>query len=226
MTDYRASFDAVITFSNGGDLSVHGFRVDLPSAQATREEIAALFVASLGLLMTDEVVLSGVEVFAEPHKGTRGGPSDSAGAPVTGGGRLVDLTTPATRVHLPAGGLELVRAVDLPAVVVRLGGARGTEIGVGALAAFDVRGRAVLLEADGRALTDEAQAWLAGQETALVGVDALFAGSALTAAGIPVVEALTALDDLPPLGARFTAAPPVGDLAGPVAVRAFARLPY
>ncbi|MFI6599762.1 hypothetical protein ACIBHX_26240 [Nonomuraea sp. NPDC050536] len=225
MTDYRASFDAVITFSNGGDLSVHGFRVDLPSARANREEIAALFVASLGLLMTDEVVLSNVEVFAEPHKGTRGGPSDAKEAAVADGGRLVDLTTAATRIHLPAGGLDLARTVDLPAVVVRLAGARGAEIGVGALAAFDVRGKAVLLEAGGRALTAEAQAWLAGQGAALVGADASFAGSALTAAGIPAVEALTALDDLPPLGATFTAVPPAGDLAGPVVVRAFARLP-
>jgi arylformamidase len=29
MTEYRASFDASISFSNGGDLAVHGFRVDV-----------------------------------------------------------------------------------------------------------------------------------------------------------------------------------------------------
>ncbi|NUR92137.1 MAG: hypothetical protein HOY71_49385 [Nonomuraea sp.] len=67
MTDHRAMFDASIVFSNGGDLTVHGFRVDLPSASASEPEIAALFVASLGLLMTDEVVLTNVEVFHEPH---------------------------------------------------------------------------------------------------------------------------------------------------------------
>ncbi len=33
-------------------------------------------MASLGLLMTDTVRLEHVEIFAEPHKGTRGGPSD------------------------------------------------------------------------------------------------------------------------------------------------------
>ncbi len=75
MTDYRASFDAEIRFSNGGDLAAHGFRVDLPSADADEAEIAALFVASLGLLMTDAVRLSNVRIFAEPHKGTRGGPA-------------------------------------------------------------------------------------------------------------------------------------------------------
>jgi hypothetical protein len=36
MTDYRASFDAAINFSNGGGLAVHGFRADLPSADTTR----------------------------------------------------------------------------------------------------------------------------------------------------------------------------------------------
>jgi len=75
MTDYRASFDAVVTFSNGGDLAVHGFRVDAPDADVNEGGIAALFVASLGLLMTDTVELSNVQIFAEPHKGTRGGPS-------------------------------------------------------------------------------------------------------------------------------------------------------
>jgi len=91
MTEYRASFDAVINFSNGGDLSVHGFRVDVPGPDVDQAEIAALFVASLGLLMTDTAELSNVEVFAEPHKGTRGGPSDHATGPTDAGGRLVEL---------------------------------------------------------------------------------------------------------------------------------------
>ncbi|MFI9595154.1 hypothetical protein [Nonomuraea sp. NPDC052265] len=41
MTDHRASFDARITFGNGGDLTVHGFRVDLPGPGASEGEIAA-----------------------------------------------------------------------------------------------------------------------------------------------------------------------------------------
>jgi arylformamidase len=60
MTDYRASFDAAITFSNGGDLTAHGFRVDAPSPDIDENGIAALFVASLGLLMTDSVTLANV----------------------------------------------------------------------------------------------------------------------------------------------------------------------
>ena len=41
MTEYRASFDATVSFSNGGDLTVHGFRVDVPSPDVSEAEIAA-----------------------------------------------------------------------------------------------------------------------------------------------------------------------------------------
>ena len=54
--------------------------------------IAALFVASLGLLMTDSVTLTKVEIFAEPHKGTRGGPSDHRRGGRPEDGRLVELS--------------------------------------------------------------------------------------------------------------------------------------
>ena len=91
MTEYRASLDAMIRFSNGGDLTAHGFRVDVPSPDMDEAAIAALFVASLGLLMTDSVTLSNVEIFAEPHKGTRGGPSDHSRSLAAAGGRLVEL---------------------------------------------------------------------------------------------------------------------------------------
>ena len=92
MTEYRASFDATIRFSNGGDLTAHGFRLDVPSPDMDEDAIAALFVASLGLLMTDSVTLANVEIFAEPHKGTRGGPSDHSRGGPPAGGRLVELS--------------------------------------------------------------------------------------------------------------------------------------
>ena len=92
MPEYRASFDASISFSNGGGLTARGFRVDVPSPDVGEAEIAALFVASLGLLMTDAVRLDHVEIFAEPHKGTRGGPSDhGTGQPGPAAGPLVEL---------------------------------------------------------------------------------------------------------------------------------------
>ena len=303
MTEYRASFDATINFSNGGDLTVHGFRVDVPGPGADEAEIGALFVASLGLLMTDTVELSNVEVFAEPHKGTRGGPSDVPAPPTAAGGRFAELghvirpgmitypglpgpqitpylTREASREHYAPGtefaidqltligntgtyldapyhrypggadlsAIPLARTVDLPAVVVRVTGARQRGIDVGALAAHDVQGRAVLLHtgddarfgtpayATGRHfLTRAGAAWLAGHGAALVGIDALNiddtadgerpAHTLLLAAGIPIVEHLTGLDQLPPAGARFTAVPLRIEGFGTIPVRAFARLP-
>jgi kynurenine formamidase len=82
MTDYRALFDADVTFLNGGGLQAQGFRLDLPTGKTTggttggptEDEIAELFVRHLGLLMVDQVRLSNVSVVAEPHKGSRGVP--------------------------------------------------------------------------------------------------------------------------------------------------------
>lgn len=301
--EYRASFDAIIRFSNGGDLIAHGFRVDVPSPDVDEAAIAALFVASLGLLMTDSAELSNVEIFAEPHKGTRGGPSGQAHGPAAAGGQLVELshvikagmitypglpgpeispylTREASRERYAPGtefvidrltmvgntgtyldapyhryhggadlsGITLAQTADLPAVVARITGARQPGIDVGALAALDVRGRAVLLHTGDDArfgspayaesrhfLTRAGAAWLADHEAALVGIDALNiddtadaqrpAHTVLLAAGIPVVEHLTGLGQLPPAGARFTAVPLRIERFGSIPVRAFARLP-
>jgi kynurenine formamidase len=303
MTEYRASFDAAIRFSNGGDLTAHGFRVDVPSPDVDEAAIAALFVASLGLLMTDSVQLSNVEIVAEPHKGTRGGPSDHGGGQPAARSRLVELshviragmitypglpgpeitpylTREASRQHYAAGtafaidrltmvgntgtyldapyhrypggadlsGVPLAGTADLPTVVVRVTDAPQPGVDVGALAAVDVRGMAVLLHtgddarfgspgyAEGRHfLTRAGAAWLADHEAALVGIDALNiddtadgerpAHSLLLAAGIPVVEHLTGLGQLPPTGALFTATPLRVEGMGTIPVRAFARLP-
>jgi kynurenine formamidase len=303
VTEYRASLDAAVSFSNGGDLAVHGFRVDLPSPDVGEAEIAALFLASLGLLMTDSVELSNTRVFAEAHKGTRGGPSDRRSAPATTTGRLVELshviraglttypglpgpvitphlTRQASRQHYAPGtefaidkltlvgntgtyldapyhrypdgadlsAIRLEQTVDLPAVVVRMAGAPQHGIDVGALAALDVHGTAVLLHTGDDArfgtpayaenrhfLTRAGATWLVDHGAALVGIDALNiddtddaerpAHSLLLAAGIPVVEHLTGLGQLPPTGARFTALPLRIEATGTIPVRAFARLP-
>jgi arylformamidase len=133
-------------------------------------------------------------------------------------------------------------------VVVRVTDAPQPGVDVGALAAVDVRGMAVLLHtgddarfgspgyAEGRHfLTRAGAAWLADHEAALVGIDALNiddtadgerpAHSLLLAAGIPVVEHLTGLGQLPPTGALFTATPLRVEGMGTIPVRAFARLP-
>jgi kynurenine formamidase len=144
--------------------------------------------------------------------------------------------------------IPLARTVDLPAIVVRLTGVPQQGIDVGALAGLDVAGAAVLLHtgddarfgspayAEGRHFLTRAGAeWLAANGAALVGIDALNiddiddgerpAHTLLLAAGIPIVEHLTGLDQLPPTGARFTAVPLRIEGLGTVPVRAFARLP-
>lgn len=92
MTEYRAVFDADVTFRNGGGLQVQGFRLDIPGPTVDDSELTALLVRHLGLLMVDRVRLSDVRVVAEPHAGSRGGPSDPAAAPDAPSHRLVELS--------------------------------------------------------------------------------------------------------------------------------------
>ncbi len=87
-TQHRACFDAEVTFLNGGGLQARDFRIDVPDKEITEPDLAQLFVRHLGLLMVDQVTLSGVRVFPEAHKGSRGVPE---GVPASNG-RLIDLS--------------------------------------------------------------------------------------------------------------------------------------
>ncbi|MFN8170536.1 MAG: cyclase family protein [Candidatus Nanopelagicales bacterium] len=89
--EFRADVDATVSFSNGGRIVVEGFRLDLPGPTTTDDEVAALLVAALGLLMADRVEVTRLEVVAEQHKGTRGGPS-AAAAGTADARRLVELS--------------------------------------------------------------------------------------------------------------------------------------
>jgi arylformamidase len=91
MSTYRARFDASVSFTNGGGLQVHGFLVDVPSADVTPEQVGEVFLDSLGLLMAGEVVLENLEIVEAPHKGTRGGPA-AAGQPSGGRAQYVELS--------------------------------------------------------------------------------------------------------------------------------------
>jgi kynurenine formamidase len=92
VTDYRASFDADVTFLNGGGLQAQGFRLDVPTADVGTDELAELFVRHLGLLMVDRVRLRDVRVVAAQHKGSRGGPATGPGPAGPGERRLVELS--------------------------------------------------------------------------------------------------------------------------------------
>ena len=43
MPEYRAHFDAVVEFVNGGDLRTQGFRLDVPSELVSQGEVSRLF---------------------------------------------------------------------------------------------------------------------------------------------------------------------------------------
>ncbi len=66
---YRVQFDAEVTFQNGGRLAVEEFRLDIPGKDIGDEELAALFVRSLGLLMVGTIRIANKRVLQQQHKG-------------------------------------------------------------------------------------------------------------------------------------------------------------
>jgi kynurenine formamidase len=87
MAEYRAVFDADVTFLNGGGLQTQGFRLDVPGRGATEADVADLFVRHLGLTMVADVRLRDLHVVAEAHRTPAGRPP--AAEP---GARLVELS--------------------------------------------------------------------------------------------------------------------------------------
>ncbi|MFI1031764.1 cyclase family protein [Streptomyces sp. NPDC020951] len=144
-------------------------------------------------------------------------------------------------------GLPLSGLTDLDGIVVRVLGTDRRAVDRELLLPHDVTGRAVLIhtgwdrhwgtEQYGSGhpyLTADAAAWLVEQRAALVGMDSLNiddtedgarpAHTTLLAAGVPVVEHLRGLEQLPPHGFRFHAAPPAVEEMGTFPVRAYALL--
>ncbi|MFJ4187208.1 cyclase family protein [Kitasatospora sp. NPDC089509] len=145
-------------------------------------------------------------------------------------------------------GLPLAGLVDLDGLVVPALDAPDRAVDPSALLPYRVTGRAVLIRtgwdrhwgtdrygAGGHPfLSAQGAAWLVAQRPALVGIDSLNiddttdlarpAHSALLEAGIPLVEHLRGLEQLPPEGFRFHAAPPAVAGMGSFPVRAYAVL--
>ena len=141
-------------------------------------------------------------------------------------------------------GLPLEKSVNLKGIVVSTSAQNA--IDSGAFESLDVRGKAVLVRTDwsgrwnepedyfrsGPFLTRDACELLAGSGAALVGIDCANidsmknpdrpAHTILLRAGIPIVEHLCHLDDLPRDGFRFYAAPPTIRQGTSFPVRAFA----
>lgn len=127
-------------------------------------------------------------------------------------------------------GLKLEQVADLPGVLVRVVGEPERRIGTGRFDGLDVRGKAVLIHTgwdrnwatpaygEGHPfLTAEGAAWLVENGASLVGIDSLNiddgadgtrpAHTTLLRAGVPIVEHLTGLEQLPLNGFRFSAVP-------------------
>lgn len=144
-------------------------------------------------------------------------------------------------------GMPLSRLADLDGAVIRLTDRRHRAVDLDDLASYDVGGRAVLLHTGwdrhwGNAgygtgyphLTAAAAQWLVEQGATLVGIDSLNVDdntdgqrpvhTTLLAAGVPIVEHLCGLDQLPDDGFRFHAAPPLVRGMGSFPVRAYAVL--
>lgn len=142
-------------------------------------------------------------------------------------------------------GLPLSWLTDLEGIVIRVLGSLGRGVARNALLPHDVRGKAVLIhtgwdrnwggEGYGSGypfLTGDAAAWLAEQQPALVGIDSVNiddtadgsrpAHTTLLDAGIPIVENLRGLEQLPPHGFRLHTAPPAVEGMGTFPVRAYA----
>ena len=146
-------------------------------------------------------------------------------------------------------GLDLYSLANLDGLLVRTVGAAEREILVSALAGLDVAGKAVLFHTgwDSRWRTEgysdgthpfvsaEATQWLADSGAALVGIDSYNiddtkggsrpAHSILLQRGIPVVEHLCGLGELPDRDFKFFAVPVKVKGFGTFPVRAFGIVP-
>ena len=68
MTDHRVKFDFVVHFTNGGTLHAQDFRLDIPSAEISDDQLAAYLIQDMRLLMAGRVEIANKQIIREPHK--------------------------------------------------------------------------------------------------------------------------------------------------------------
>ena len=163
-------------------------------------------------------------------------------------GTYVDAPFHRFETGLDLAGLPLESLADLSGILIDATARPGRAIDAAVFAGISVWGRAVLIRTGWDAhwrtprygeghpfLTAEAVQALVDGAAALVGIDSLNIDDAadgtrpahtrLLQAGIPIVEHLTNLGELPPEGFRFSAVPAPVRGMGSFPVRAFAALP-
>ena len=144
--------------------------------------------------------------------------------------------------------LSLSRLADLEGVVIRVVGSDRRAVDVSDLLPYDVAGRAVLIHTGwdrnwgapeyavaAPFVTKAATAWLVANGAVLVGIDSVNIDdigdrsrpvhTGLLGNGVPIVEHLCGLEQLPVRGFRFHAAPPRVEKFGTFPVRAYAVIP-
>ena len=68
MAAYRAKFDFVVNFTNGGSLSARDFRLGIPGNEISDDQLAAYLIQDMRLLMAGRVDITNKQIIAEPHK--------------------------------------------------------------------------------------------------------------------------------------------------------------
>ena len=186
---HRAVVDAVIGFTNGGDVTVRGFRLDVPGPDVAGDQVGALLVAHLGLLMVGRVDVERLEIVEEGHKGGRA--TEAAGAAdAPAARRVVDLAHPITEgmvtyPGIPAPTLGTHLSFDDAAAVY----APGTEFTIGMI---------TLSSNTGTYLDTPAHRYRDGDDLAAVPIERLVdldgvvvrVADGLTGDGPPAVDAL------------------------------------
>ena len=186
---HRAVVDAVISFTNGGDVTVRGFRLDVPGPDVAGDQVGALLVAHLGLLMVGRVDVERLEIVEEGHKGGRATEA-AGGADAPAARRVVDLAHPITEgmvtyPGIPAPTLGTHLSFDDAAAVY----APGTEFTIGMI---------TLSSNTGTYLDTPAHRYRDGDDLAAVPIERLVdldgvvvrVADGLTGDGPPAVDAL------------------------------------
>jgi hypothetical protein len=68
MIEYRAKFDFVIHFTNGGTLRGEDFRLDIAGSDISDEALGARLIRDMRLLMAGKVEILHKRILEEPHK--------------------------------------------------------------------------------------------------------------------------------------------------------------